>query len=169
MSATVLIAGVGNVFFGDDGFGVEVARRLCAEALPADVEVVDYGIGGIHLAFRLLDPLRLLVVVDVSPRGGAPGTLYVIEPEVEDAAAGAGGEAHGMHVPAVLATARGMGAILPPVRIVACEPLDVAERIGLSTPVAAAVEPAARLVRELIEAERFRTAPSAATQAEVAP
>jgi hydrogenase maturation protease len=152
VTAPVLVAGVGNVFFGDDGFGVEVARRLGASPVPAGVEVVDFGIGGLQLALRLLDPLRLLVVVDLAPRGGAAGTLYVLEPELGDAPPDAG-EAHGMHVPAVLATARAMGASLPPVRIVGCEPLDTGEGMGLSAPVAAAVDGAVALVRELLERE----------------
>ncbi len=151
MSAPILVAGVGNVLLGDDGFGVEVVRRLSAEPLPPDVEVADFGIGGLHLAFRLLDPLRLLVIVDLAPAGGAPGSLYVLEPEVEAAAPDGAGDAHGMHVAAVLAAARAMGATLPPIRIVGCEPLEVEEGIGLSPPVAAAVGPAAALVRELVE------------------
>ncbi len=167
MSAPILVAGVGNVFFGDDGFGVEVARRLSAAPLAPDVEVADFGIGGLHLAFRLLDPLRLLVIVDVTPRGGAPGTLYVIEPALEDAEETAAGDAHGMHVPAVLAAARAMGADLPPIRIVGCEPLNVAEGMGLSPPVTAAVAPAARLVLELVERERFTAAATSAAQTEV--
>jgi hydrogenase maturation protease len=154
VSAPILVAGVGNVLLGDDGFGVEVARRLSAESLPPDVEVTDFGIGGLHLAFRLLDPLRLLVIADLAPAGGAPGSLVVLEPELEGLEPGGAGEAHGMHVGAVLAAARAMGATLPPIRIVGCEPLDVGEGIGLSPPVAAAVGPAAALVRALVERER---------------
>jgi hydrogenase maturation protease len=154
MSAPILIAGVGNVLLGDDGFGVEVARRLSGEPLPPDVEVTDFGIGGIHLAFRLLEPLRLLVIVDLAPAGGAPGSLRVLEPEIAEPAPEGAGDAHGMHVEAVLAAARAMGAALPPIRIVGCEPLEVVEGIGLSPPVAAAVGPAAALVRELVERER---------------
>ena len=119
-----------------------------------------------QLAFRLLDPLRLVVIVDVAPRGGPPGALYVLEPEVEGAG-DAAGDAHGMDVAAVLAMARAMGGTLPPVRIVGCEPLEIAERIGLSAPVAAAVAPAARLVRELVEREDFSAAAHAAIDTEV--
>jgi hydrogenase maturation protease len=163
MSARVLVAGVGNVFLGDDGFGVEVARRLAAEGLPG-VEVEDFGIRGLHLAFRLLDPPALLVVADAVARGGPAGTLYVLEPDPPvdgDPAAGAAEatDGHGMHLPAVLAAARAMGAAPPrAVRIVGCEPADLGERMGLSAAVAAAVEPAVALVRSLAEEELGTTA-----------
>ncbi|BDG01370.1 hydrogenase maturation protease [Anaeromyxobacter oryzae] len=151
MSAPVLIAGVGNVFFADDGFGVEVVRRLAEEALPADVEVTDFGIGGLQLALRLLDPLRLAVIVDALPRGGAPGALYVVEPALDAAPEGTGGGAHAMDVGAVLATARAMGGKLPRILIVGCEPGAIQARMGLGDAVEAAVGPAVRLVRELVD------------------
>jgi hydrogenase maturation protease len=167
VSDPILVAGVGNVFFRDDGFGVEVARRLGASPPPPGVEVVDFGIGGLQLALRLLDPLRLLVIVDLAPRGGAPGTLHLLEPELEDAPPGGAGGGHGLHVPAVLATARAMGAALPPVRIVGCEPLDVGEGMGLSAPVAAAVDGAVALVRALVEGDGL-AAPEASREGRVA-
>jgi hydrogenase maturation protease len=145
VTARVLVAGVGNVFLGDDGFGVEVARRLADEGLAEGVEVADYGIRGVHLAFRLLDPPALLVVADTVSRGGPAGTLYVLEPDVEEG--GAPADAHGMNLPAVLASVRAMGGALPPVRIVGCEPAVLDERMGLSPAVAQAVEPALSLVR----------------------
>ena len=83
MSGRVLVAGVGNIFLGDDGFGVEVARRLAGERLPEDVRVADFGIRGVHLAYELLDGYDTAILVDAAPRGGQPGTLYVIEPEPE--------------------------------------------------------------------------------------
>jgi hydrogenase maturation protease len=164
VSERVLVAGVGNVFLGDDGFGVEVVRRLGAEALPDGVAVADYGIRGLHLAFRLLVPLDLLVAVDAAPRGGAPGTLYLIEPDLGEGQESAG-EAHGMSLPAVLATARMMGGVLPRVAVVGCEPADVAERMGLSPAVAAAVEPALAMVRSLIHRELTTAAAQAAREA----
>src|SRR5262249_29803931 len=80
----VLVAGIGNIFLGDDGFVVEVVRRLAVRPLPAEVRVVDYGIRTFDLAFALMDDFDLVILVDASPRGGPPGTLYVIEPELDD-------------------------------------------------------------------------------------
>ena len=151
-----LVAGVGNVFFGDDGFGVEVARRLRAERLPRGVEVEDYGIRGLHLAYRLLDPPGLVVIVDVVRRGGPPGTLYVLEPEVDLEPACDVAEAHAVDVASVLASVRALGGALPPVRLVGCEPGGFAERMGLGPDVAAAVPEAVRIVRELVEAHVAR-------------
>jgi hydrogenase maturation protease len=144
----VLVAGVGNVFLGDDGFGGEVARRLAREALPAGVEVADFGIRGIHLAYRLLEPVSLLVVADLARRGGPPGTLYVIEPDLGALPPG-GADAHGFDLPSVFAAVKDLGGRLPPVRIVGCEPASVDEGMGLSPPVEAAVGPAVALVREI--------------------
>jgi hydrogenase maturation protease len=151
VSAAVLIAGVGNVFRGDDGFGVEVARRLAAERLPPGVEVEDFGVRGLHLAYRLLDPVRLVLVADLVSRGGPPGTLYVIEPRVDPGTEATPAEAHGLNLPGVLATVAMLGGTLPPVRVVGCEPSDLAERMGLSAPVAAAIGPTVRIVREMVE------------------
>jgi hydrogenase maturation protease len=164
VTARVLVAGVGNVFLGDDAFGVEVARRLSAGPLPAGVEVADYGIRGLHLALRLLDAPDLLVVADATPRGGPPGTLYVIEPDVE-AGARPPADGHGMDVPAVLAAVRAMGGALPRVRIVGCEPATVEERMGLSPPVAAAIDPAVKLLRSILERELATAAAPAAEEA----
>jgi hydrogenase maturation protease len=158
---SVVVAGVGNVFLGDDGFGAEVARRLARQPLPAGLEVTDYGIRGLHLAYRLLDPVSLLVVADVARRGGAPGTLYVIEPDVEALAPGTA-DGHAFDLAAVFSAVRSMGGELPRIRIVACEPASLGERIGLSAPVEAAVEPALRLVRELVEREAATAAPAVA-------
>jgi hydrogenase maturation protease len=153
VSPRVLVAGVGNIFQGDDGFGVEVVQRLRADALPDGVVVADYGIRGLHLAFALLEPLDLLVVADALPRGGTPGTLYVLEPDLETGLPPAEHDAHGMSLPSVFASVRAMGGRLPRVLIVGCEPADVGEGLGLSPPVAGAVGPAAALVRELVARE----------------
>src|SRR6266853_193590 len=83
----VLIAGVGNIFLGDDAFGVEVAQRLARRPLPEGVRVVDFGIRGLDLAYALLDRYEAVVLVDAAPRGGAPGTIYVLEPELGSASA----------------------------------------------------------------------------------
>ncbi len=160
---SVLVAGVGNVFFGDDGFGVAVARRLSEEPLPPGVEVEDFGIRGIHLAYRLLDAPSLLVIADVVRRGDAPGTLYVLEPDVAALAPGAA-DAHRLELPAVFAAVRALGGELPAVRIVGCEPAILGEGMGLSAEVAAAVDPAARLVREVIAREGREAAAVAARE-----
>jgi hydrogenase maturation protease len=164
----VLVAGVGNVFLGDDGFGVAVAERLAGEPLPDGVRVEDFGIRGVHLAYELLNGYDLAILVDAAPRGGAPGTVYVIEPE-QGASAGAWPvppiDGHGMHPEAVLALLETLGGEVDRVLVVGCEPAEVEERMGLSAPVAAAVGPAAAMVRELVEAARPReaTAPRAGT------
>ncbi|MFJ9762951.1 hydrogenase maturation protease [Streptomyces erythrochromogenes] len=174
MSPKVLIAGIGNVFLGDDGFGVETVRALSAHPLPDGVEVVDFGVRGVHLAYRLLDGYDTLVLVDATARGGAPGTLYLIEPETEAAAgadtaaaAGAGTQAagpgegpvldgHHMSPDTVLALlgalCAGTGAT-PPRRtlVLGCEPACVEEGIGLSAPVAAAVPEAVRTALDLLD------------------
>ncbi len=80
-SARTLVAGVGNIFFGDDGFGVEVARRLTECELPEGVTVADYGIRGMHLAYDLSNGFDRAILIDAAPRGGTPGTVYVLEPE----------------------------------------------------------------------------------------
>ncbi|MGV9841687.1 hydrogenase maturation protease [Streptomyces fungicidicus] len=153
-----LVAGVGNIFLGDDGFGVEAARALAGEALPEAVEVADIGIRGVHLAYQLLDGYDTLVVLDATARGAEPGTLYVIdaaEPGSRRPPDAVALDGHRMSPDAVLALlgtlCAGTGAV-PPRRtlVVGCEPATVEEGIGLSPPVAAAVPGAVRLVRELL-------------------
>src|SRR5438270_13830731 len=85
MPQRILVAGIGNIFFGDDGFGVAVARRLAQRALPDGVQVVDFGIRGLDLAYALLEDYDAVILVDAMPRGGQPGTLYVVEPEARSA------------------------------------------------------------------------------------
>lgn len=155
-----LVAGIGNVFLGDDGFGVETLRQLSAYELPGHVEAVDFGVRGVHLAYQLLDGYDTLVLVDATARGGAPGTLYLIEPDGPDESGRATRGApvldgHQMSPDAVLALlgslCEGTGAT-PPRRIVVvgCEPASVEEGIGLSEPVAAAVPEAVRMILELL-------------------
>ncbi|MBQ0826438.1 hydrogenase maturation protease [Streptomyces tagetis] len=153
-----LIAGVGNVFLGDDGFGVEVARHLAGTELPEGVEVADIGIRGVHLAYRLLDGYDTLVLVDATARGGEPGTLYLIDAASDTgrpAPAGAALDGHGMSPDAVLALLHtlctGTGATPPRrVLVVGCEPQTLDEGIGLSPPVAAAVPHAAGMAADLV-------------------
>jgi hydrogenase maturation protease len=149
----ILVAGIGNVFFGDDGFGVAVAGRLAAASLPAGVDVVDYGIRGMDLAFALRD-YDVAILVDTVPRGGAPGTLYVIEPDLDGAEAGP--DAHAMDPVKVLALAQGLGDPLPRVLVVGCEPAAVPteeEELSaeFSEPVRAALDGAVRTVESLLD------------------
>ena len=148
----VLVAGIGNIFFGDDGFGVEVARQL-ASTPPPGASVIDFGIRGVHLAYELLVPTDLLVVIDLAPRGGAPGSLYLIDPAVDAAPARAAQDAHGMNLPAVFDSVLAMGGQLPTIRIVGCEPEAIEARLGLSPRVAAAVPLAMTLVRTAISSQ----------------
>ena len=150
MSCKILVAGVGNIFLGDDGFGVEVARRLLCEALPAGVEVEDFGIRGVHLAYQLLDGYDALILVDAVSRGGAPGTLYVIEPDAGAAPCVSPADAHGMQPEAVLGMVERLGGHIGRVRIVGCEAAEVVERIGLSDAVARAVPDAMRMIKNLL-------------------
>jgi hydrogenase maturation protease len=153
---SILVAGIGNVFFGDDGFGVEVAQRLLRRALPADVTVRDFGIRGRDLAYTLLEKWDAAILVDATSRGGAPGTLYVLEPAIEDAHPSV--EAHALDPVKVLALAKQMGSDIPCLRLVGCEPaaLGSAEdpALGLSAVVEKAIDPAVTLVEELITALR---------------
>ena len=153
-SSRILVAGIGNVFLADDGFGVEVARRLAERPLAPGVQVDDFGIRGLDLVYELGDGHDAAILVDAVPRGEPPGTLFVIEPEV--AAQPVGLDAHGMDPVKVLALARELGRVPERVLLVGCEPqrrVDDAEDeiVGeLSAPVAAAVDRAVELVEGLI-------------------
>jgi hydrogenase maturation protease len=149
----VLVAGIGNLFLSDDGFGSEVARRLAEQPMPDGVRVVDYGIRGMHLAYDLLDGYAALVVVDALPGDGEPGDLSVVEVGPDDLGDGEL-DAHGMAPVAVLASLGRLGGVLPPTYVVGCQPADVGEGMGLTPKVAAAVEPAVALVHEVLERRR---------------
>jgi len=156
MSQRILVAGIGNIFLGDDGFGVEVVRRLAAHPLPSGVRVADFGIRGVHLAFEILEhPEDTTILVDITPRGGAPGTVYLIEPDLAalaDAATGTA-DAHSMTPEAVFGLLRSMGGTPRRVWIVGCEPLSLEEKMGLSAPVEQAVDEAVALVLDVIARE----------------
>ncbi|MEU3319275.1 hydrogenase maturation protease [Streptomyces sp. NPDC006785] len=167
--ARTLVAGVGNIFLSDDGFGVETVRRLGRlepSRLPPGTELMDAGIRGVHLAYKLLEGYRTLVLVDVVGRGGAPGTLYTIDvgPEPPDTRPAPGPlDTHAMDPATVLGLLHdlhaGAGGTLPDeVYVVGCEPLDTADGMGLSDPVEAAVEPAVERVLGLLSR---RPAPAA--------
>jgi hydrogenase maturation protease len=156
----ILIACVGNIFLGDDGFGVEVAVALGKKQLPHGVAVRDFGIRGFDLAYALLDPWDAVVIVDALPRGDAAGTLYVLEPQA--ATADMELNPHGMDPVRVLNLAASMGAITAKVLVVGCEPHDFGDelegRMGLSAPVQAAVEEACNVILELTDSLQLQTA-----------
>ena len=145
---TVLVAGIGNLFSSDDGFGPEVVRRM-GERADEDVRVVDYGIRGMHLAYDLLDGYDALVIVDAVPRG-EPGEITVLEVGPDDLCADEF-DPHGMNPVAVLASLARLGGTLPPTYVVGCRPASTADGIGLGEAVAAAVPLAVETVYRLLE------------------
>ncbi len=157
MTPTILVAGIGNIFLGDDAFGVEVVQRLVRRPLPHQVRVVDFGIRGLDLAYALMDDYEAIILIDAVPRGGAPGTLYVIEPNLDaiDAASLSeiSLEAHGMNPMKVLTLVKMMGGQPKRLLLVGCEPSSAPEeeeRMGLSEPVAESLDEAVRIIEELI-------------------
>jgi hydrogenase maturation protease len=165
---SVLIAGIGNIFLGDDAFGVEVARRLAGRKLPDRVKVADFGIRGFDLAYALLDRFDVTILVDACPRGGAPGTLYVIEPDLNASpqdtaeAAQTTSDAHSMNPMNVIRMARSMGGDLKRILLVGCEPLTLGPEegaMGLSAPVAAMVDEAANRIESLVETIQLSESP----------
>jgi hydrogenase maturation protease len=168
----MLVAGVGNIFLGDDGFGVGVARRLSGAGLPGWVQVADYGISGMHLAYDLADGYDTAILIDAAQRGGEPGTLTVIEAAPGGGAAPegppdpAGGalaqtrlfDAHGMQPDVVLGVLDMLGAGSARVLVVGCEPASLDYGMELSEPVAKAVDAAVGVVMDLIaEADAARS------------
>jgi len=168
MGRRILVAGIGNIFLADDGFGVKVVQRLAEREPPEDVEVVDFGIRGLDLAYALMEDYEAVIFVDALPRGEEPGTVYLIEPEIEEEG-DAAVDMHGMDPVKVIRLARALGAELPRTLVVGCEPQLVPGRRGfetrayddmlmeLSEPVRAAVEEAAKLVESLVR--EIMTAP----------
>ncbi len=149
----ILVAGVGNIFLGDDGFGVEVVRRLSSQNFPESVRVADFGIRSYDLAYALLDGYDVSILVDASSRGDAPGTLYVIEPDVNGTPEAAP-DAHSMTPAGVLRLAKGMGTVSGRILLVACEPATLGGEeghMGLSEPVSAAVDGAVELIEKLVD------------------
>jgi hydrogenase maturation protease len=153
----ILVAGVGNVFLGDDGFGVEVVRRLAGRGLPEGVKVVDFGIRGLDLAYALQDDYEVVIFVDATPRGEKPGTVYLLEPEIEEDGEVAL-DTHGMDPVKVIKLSRALGARPTRTLVVGCEPQVVVSGedyddmlMELSEPVLAAVEEAVKLVESLVK------------------
>jgi hydrogenase maturation protease len=152
MASRILIAGIGNIFLGDDGFGPEVMRHVCDRLDGSDgVRGTDYGIGGMHLAYDLLEDWDALVLVDAIPNRGSPGTVHVFEADHESPDAPAGLDAHGMDPATVFASLRALGGTAPRTIVVGCEIADVADGMGLSKPVEAAVPEAVRAVESAVE------------------
>lgn len=161
---TILIAGIGNIFLGDDAFGVEVVRRLGGREFPDGVRVTDFGIRGFDLTYALIDGADVIILVDACPRGGAAGDLYVVAPDLASLDAGeapqAAVDAHSMNPMNVIRAAKAMGGPLRKILLLGCEPETFGPEeghMGLSEPVASAVERAIPLlesvVRRVLEGE----------------
>ena len=151
----VLIAGIGNIFLGDDGFGVEVASRLAGQAFPAGVRVADFGIRGFDLAYALMEGYATTILIDAFPGDGPSGTLFVVEPDLQDlrSAPSRFVEPHAMNPLNVMRMAASMGAELKRVLLLGCVPETLGSeegQMGLSAPVAAAVGEAVTLVDSLV-------------------
>jgi hydrogenase maturation protease len=151
---SILVAGIGNIFFGDDAFGCEVARRLSSERLPEGVRVIDYGIRSYDLAYAMLDPHDAIILVDAVPRGEEPGTLFLLELDLNklDNAAIESVNAHAMNPVAVLQLVRSFGGSPRELYLVGCEPAVLeTNELGLSKIVQSAVPLALDMIRRLLE------------------
>jgi hydrogenase maturation protease len=159
----ILVAGIGNIFLGDDAFGVHVAQELMRLRFPDGIRVNDFGIRGLDLVYALLDGYDLAILIDAVPRGEAPGTLYVIEPELPDETAQQSliVQGHSMDPVKVLTLVRSMGGKLGKLLVVGCEPVPIDPyediQVELSPAVRAAIQPAVELVKKLIS--QFLTSP----------
>lgn len=150
------MAGIGNIFLGDDGFGPEVVRRMYSRFTDADaVRVVDYGIRGMHLAYDLLDEWDGLIIVDAVPNRGSPGSVRVFEIDHESLGTTTALDAHGMDPGAVFASLRALDGTPPRTIVVGCEVADIQDGIGLSATVGAAVQDAAQAVEAAVTMLRY--------------
>lgn len=158
MANKVLVAGIGNIFLGDDAFGVEVVNRLAASPLPGKVCVADFGIRCFDLAYALMEDWELVILVDALPQGGPPGTLYAFEPELPNGGITPNLDAHSMNPVAVLQLVSALGGKVERMVVVGCEPAtvepDAEGNMGLSRHVEAAVDEAIRMIHDLITRER---------------
>jgi hydrogenase maturation protease len=154
-----LVAGVGNIFLTDDGFGVEVAGRMAGRALPEGVELVDFGIRGVHLAYQLLEGYDRLVLIDAAPHGQPPGSVSLLQVDQDQVVASAPAvaegqsplvDAHGLEPGAILGMLGSLGGQVAEVLVVACEPESLDEGLGLTPVVEAAVPHGIRLVEEVL-------------------
>ena len=151
----ILVAGIGNIFFGDDAFGCEVASQLRRKPLPEGVRVIDFGIRSYDLAYAIMDGYDATILVDATPQGSAPGTIYLIEPDLKklDELPDEAVNAHSMNPVRVLQLVRSLGGKPRWLRVVGCEPavLETGEgAMGLSEKVQAAVAPAIEMIETLI-------------------
>jgi len=144
----ILIAGVGNIFFGDDAYGCEVIRRCAGEQFPEGVRVEDYGIRGTHLAFELMSGYEGAILIDAVARGGEPGTLYVIEPDLETAVGTP--DAHSMDLQTVFSFMKTLDGVAPRIVIIGCDVPEPHEGIGLSKAVEHAAASTIALVHEVL-------------------
>jgi hydrogenase maturation protease len=152
----VLVAGIGNIFFGDDAFGVEVVRELTGSELPEGVDVVDFGIRGYDLAYAMMDGYAATILVDATSRGNLPGTLYLIEPDPEELANLEIGvpDGHGLGPVEVLRLVKSLGGDVSRLYVVGCEPQLLGSeegQIGLSEPVQVAIRQAIEMIRTLLK------------------
>jgi hydrogenase maturation protease len=153
----VLVAGVGNVFLGDDGLGVAAAGRLAGRWSPAEVEVVDFGIRGYDLAYALLEHWDAAILVDAVGRGGPPGTVFVLEPDAAAVSDQPSPDGHAMSPDRVLGLVQALGGRPPRLFVVGCEPASLGGeegRLGLSPPVEAALDEVVKAVEDLVERVR---------------
>ena len=151
----ILVAGIGNIFFGDDAFGCEVASQLRRKPLPEGVRVIDFGIRSYDLAYAIMNGYDATILVDATPQGSAPGTIYLIEPDLKrlDDMPHEAVNAHSMNPVRVLQLVRSLGGKPGWLRVVGCEPavLEAEEgEMGLSEKVQAAVAPAIEMIETLI-------------------
>lgn len=151
----ILVAGIGNIFFGDDAFGCEVAAQLQRRTLPEGVRVIDFGIRSYDLAYAMMDGLDATIFIDATPRGQPPGTIYLIEPELKDVdnASGEVVNAHSMNPVRVLQLLRSLGGQPGRLYLIGCEPAVLETEdgaMGLSEPVQAAVPQALEMIESLI-------------------
>jgi hydrogenase maturation protease len=156
--ARVLVAGIGNIFLGDDGFGVEVAQRLARCELPPEVRVMDFGIRGLDLVYALEEGYDSTILIDAFPHGKEPGTVSIVEPNLRDLEVGPdqGGfvEPHGMNPMNVLRMAKAMKAPLEHILLIGCEPAYLGGdngHMGLSEPVETAVNEAMAIIQSLVK------------------
>jgi hydrogenase maturation protease len=166
MSRRVLVAGIGNVLFGDGAFGVAVAQRLRGQPLPSGVEILDVGNRALHLAFALLDPPSALIVVDTVRRGDRPGTVSILEPSSRayTEARPTVPDGCGMSLQSVFGALESLGGAPPPTLVVGCEAASVDEGWGLSPEVQAALPEAVRVVLRLARHEVEGATPEGATE-----
>jgi hydrogenase maturation protease len=155
----ILVAGIGNIFLGDDAFGVEVARRFAERPLPEGVTVVDFGIRSYDLAYALMEDWELVILIDALPRGGQPGTLYLLEPELDGKdESPISIDAHTMNPVSVLQMVRALGGKPGRMLVAGCEPESIEPQseglIGLSAAVSATVDEAVRMIEDVINRAR---------------